>query len=359
MQRLIAVEESIGETRAGVVEKGRLVELHVERWSAAGARAIENEIYRGRVLSVDASLNAAFIDLGRGAPGFLPFGKAGRPKGFHQGLAVGVRVAREAHAEKGPNLALAKDVEPGEAPQCVEPAPALAVRLVKAFGEAEVMWSDEAEIDLDAAFEEALQPAAPVPGGGGLFIEPTRALTAIDIDSGGRTAQGGAQALALALNTSAVKEAARQMRLRGLGGIIAIDCAHMRAQTDRKQVEGALRQACRADRARIDVAPISQFCVLELARQRRGPSLADIMLDAAGAPSAETQALAALRRLEREGAADRRRRLILTAGEEIAAWLEDAPFDWEAALAERLGPRFDLVADPDRAPRDFDVKTAR
>jgi Ribonuclease G/E len=355
MQRLIAVEENIGETRAGVFEKGRLVELHVERWSEAGTRALENEIYRGRVLSVEQSLNAAFIDLGRGKPGFLPFGKAGRPKGFHQGAAVGVRVAREAYAEKGPNLAL-EEVEPGEAPELVREAPPLAARLVKAFGEAEAVWADEEEIDLEEAFEAALEPDAPVPGGGGLYIETTRGMTTIDIDAGGRTAQGGAQALALALNISAVKEAARQLRLRGLGGVIAIDCVHLRAQNDRKAVERELRQASRSDRARIDIAPMSQFCVLELARQRRGRSLAETVLDASGRPTDETLALAALRRLEREGIADRRRKLVLRAGARAHDWLEAAPFEWRAALAERLGPRFELQraeGDPDY----FEVKT--
>ena len=355
MQRLIVVEENIGETRAGVVEKGRLVELHVERWSEIGERALENEIYRGRVVSVEPSLNAAFIDLGRGEPGFLPFGKAGRPKGFHQGAAVGVRIAREAYAEKGPNLAL-EEVEAGEAPELVREAPPLAVRLVKAFGEAEAVWADETEIDLEEAFEAALEAEAPAPGGGSLYFETTRALTAVDIDAGGRTAQGGAQALALALNTSAVKEAARQLRLRGLGGVIAIDCVHLRAQNDRKAVERELRQASRADRARIDIAPMSQFCVIELARQRRGRSLAETLLGPDGRPTMQTLALEALRRLEREGIADRRRRLALHAGARVHDWLEAAPFDWRAALAERLGPRFELQraeGDPDR----FEVKT--
>ena len=108
MSRRILIEENIGETRAAVVDNGRVVELWLDRWSEAGQRVVEGEIYRGRVRRVEPALNAAFVDLGVGPEGFLPFGKAGRPKGFHEGAAIGVRIAREAYAEKGPNLALAE-----------------------------------------------------------------------------------------------------------------------------------------------------------------------------------------------------------------------------------------------------------
>ena len=90
MNRQILIEENIGETRAAVVENGRIVELHQERWSEAGQGAIGGEIYRGRVRRVEPALNAAFVDLGVGPEGFLPFGKSGRPRGLHEGAALGV-----------------------------------------------------------------------------------------------------------------------------------------------------------------------------------------------------------------------------------------------------------------------------
>ncbi len=346
MNRQVLIEESIGETRAAVVENGRIVELHVDRWSEAGARAIEGEIYRGRVRKVDPSLNAAFIDLGQAHDGFLPFGKAGRPKGFHEGAAIGVRIAREGYADKGPNLAFCQ-VEEGPAPECLEPAPLLAQRLVRDFGDAEAIWADESDHDLDAAFEEALDVVIAIPGGGSLAIEQTRAMTTIDVDAEGRKAQGSPARLAQQLNISAAKEAARQIRLRGLGGIIAIDFTHMRAQPDRKAVEQALRQAFRRDRAKVDVAPLSQFCVGELARQRRGRTLAETLKDDSQQPSVETIALAALRRLEREGRSERSRKLVLDIAPDVHAWLDADRIDWRAAMTDRLGPRFELRAQPD------------
>ncbi len=355
MSQRILIEENIGETRAAVVDNGRLVELHVDRWSEAGARAIEGEVYRGRVRRIEPALNAAFVDLGVGEDGFLPFGKAGRPKGFHEGAAIGVRISREAHADKGPNLTRC-DVEDGDAPDCIEPAPILAQRLARLHGDAEVVWADEADFDMEAAFEEALDPAVPVPGGGSLYIEPTRALTAIDVDADGRKGQGNAAKLAQQLNVSAAKEAARQVRLRGLGGIIAIDFVNMRAQPDRKSVEQALRGGFRRDRAKVDVAPLSQFCVAELARQRRSRSLAEIRCDADGRLSVETCALAALRRLEGEARHARSRPLVLTVSPEVHGWLEADEIGWREALTDRIGPRFSTAESADLARDQYQVK---
>lgn len=348
MNRQILIEENIGETRAAVVENGRIVELHQERWSEAGQGAIGGEIYRGRVRRVEPALNAAFVDLGVGPEGFLPFGKSGRPRGLHEGAALGVRVTREAYAEKGPNLALV-EVEDGDAPECLEPAPILAQRLVKAFGDAEAVWADETNFDLEAEFEEALDPRAPIPGGGSLWIETTRAMTTIDVDADGRKGQGNAAQLASQLNVSAAKEAARQVRLRGLGGIIAIDFVHMRGQPDRKAVEQAMRGAFKRDRAKVDVAPLSQFCVGELARQRRGRALSEILRDDTGALSVETCALKALRRLQAEALSDRGRRQVLEVGPDVFAWLDADSIGWKAALTDRIGPRFELRENTDLA----------
>lgn len=357
MNRQVLIEENIGETRAAVAENGRIVELHLERWSEAGQRAIEGEVFRGRVKRVEPALNAAFVDLGVGEEGFLPFGKSGRPKGLHEGAAIGVRVAREAYAEKGPNLGLV-EVEPGDAPECLEPAEIIAQRLVRAFGDAEAIWADETDHDLAAAFDDALVPQVAIPGGGSLYIETTRAMTTFDVDADGRKGQGNAAQLAVQLNNSAAKEAARQARMRGIGGMLAIDFVHMRGQPDRKAVEQTLRGAFRRDRAKVDVAPLSQFCIGEVARQRRGRTLAEIMLEADGRLTIETAALAALRRLEGEARHDRSRKLRLAVPSEVFAWLDGDAIAWRAALADRIGPRFELAEQADLARDECRVSRA-
>jgi Ribonuclease G/E len=356
MIRQILIEENIGETRAAVAENGRIVELHLDRWSELRQRAVEGELYRGRVRRVEPALNAAFVDLGIGEEGFMPFGKAGRPKGLHEGAAIGVRVSREAFADKGPTLNLV-EAEAGDAPECLEPAPILAQRLAKTWTDADVVWADETDFDLEEAFDLALDPVAPIPGGGSLCVEQTRAMGTIDVDAEGRKGTGSPLQLAQALNLSAAKEAARQLRLRGLGGIVAIDFVHMRGQPERKATEQALRQAFRNDRAKVDVAPLSQFCVGELARQRRGRTLEEIQHDANGQRSVETCALAALRRLEGEARSQRSRKLVLHVSPEVHAWLEADTIGWNAALAERIGARFTLALKADLGRDQMSVKS--
>lgn len=357
MNRLIAVEEWVGETRAAIVENGKVVELHFERWSEMEARAHTGEVYAGRIRRVDTSLNAAFVDLGRGEPGFLPFGKAGRPQGVHEGAAIGVRVAREAFAEKGPTLAFAEVESLPEAPALIEADANLAERLLRRFPEADVKWADEAHIDIDGEIEAARDGHVSLKGGGALHIEQTRALTAIDIDSGGRAVNAGRK-LALDVNTLAMPEIARQIRLRGIGGNIVIDTLHMRAQPDRKAVESSLKKALKPDPARIDLSPISRFGLIEMVRQRTGRSITEFLLEANGQATPETLALDALRLLHREAMANRSARLTLTVSPQIHAWLVGTDIGWQDAMTDRIGPRFELAIQNGVAPDFTEVKTA-
>jgi len=176
-----------------------------------------------------------------------------------------------------------------------------------------------------------------------LIIEPTAALVAVDVDAADRKGAGGPK-FAADLNKAAAREAARQIRLRNIGGVVAIDFLPSRKKADQSQLLEAVKAAFRKDPAKIDVAPPSRFAIVELARQRLGRSLAEIMLDADRRATAETRALAALRALEREGRAQRARQLALRVAPDIMAFLDDAPFAWKAAMAERLGPRFSVAA---------------
>jgi len=352
----IVAADYVGETRAALIEGDRAVELHLERWSDRGARAIRGEVYRARVTRVDGSINGAFCDIGRGPVGFLPFGKAGRPDGLHEGAAIGVQIAREEFQEKGPTLSL-YEVEPGDAPEIIVSAPPIAERLSMMY-EAPVRTPKEAEIDLDALFDEAMDARAPIAGGGHLIIEPVTAMTVIDVDSAGRHSQGGAPKMALDLNKAAAREAARQIRLRGLGGVVAIDFLPLKKKADQSQLDQTLKSAFRKDPAKVDVAPASRFAVVELARQRLGRALHEIAWERFGVETVETCALAALRQLEREGRANRSARLQIRAGADVHAWLKKDPIGWEKAMKSRLGDRFDCVLDEAAQPRAFEVRPA-
>src|SRR5207245_2425544 len=117
------------------------------------------------------------------------------------------------------------------------------------------------------------QKKVPLPHGGSIVIDQTEALVAIDVNSGNFRADGNAEETAYQMNLHAAKEIARQLRLRDLGGVIVNDFIDMRDERHRRNVEKALRDAMRRDRARTKILRISQFGLIEMTRQRIRPSL--------------------------------------------------------------------------------------
>jgi ribonuclease E len=113
-----------------------------------------------------------------------------------------------------------------------------------------------------------------LPYGGSIVIDQTEAMVAIDVNSGNfRADNNNAEETAYQMNLHAAKEIARQLRLRDLGGVIANDFIDMRDERHRRNVENALRDAVRRDRARTKILRISQFGIIEMTRQRIRPSL--------------------------------------------------------------------------------------
>ncbi len=123
-----------------------------------------------------------------------------------------------------------------------------------------------------------LEPRVPLTNGGALTIERTEALHAIDVDSAGFSERASGKA-ALRLNLTAAQEIARQLRLRNIAGLVVIDFAGTANPEDGERIVRAVRAAASCDDATVRVAPISQFGTVELTRQRRGPSLAELLTE--------------------------------------------------------------------------------
>ncbi|MDP1913797.1 ribonuclease E/G [Brevundimonas sp.] len=113
------------------------------------------------------------------------------------------------------------------------------------------------------------QPVVPLPSGGYLVINQTEALVAIDVNSGRATKERNVEATATRTNTEAAVEAARQLRLRDLAGLIVIDFIDMDESKNNRSVEKVLKDALAKDRARIQMGRISGFGLMEISRQRR------------------------------------------------------------------------------------------
>jgi ribonuclease E len=109
--------------------------------------------------------------------------------------------------------------------------------------------------------------------GGSIVIDQTEALVAIDVNSGKATREKNVEEMALATNLEAAKEIARQLRLRGIGGLLVVDFIDMYDNKNRRRVEKTMQEEIKLDRARTQVGRISSFGLLEMSRQRTRASL--------------------------------------------------------------------------------------
>jgi len=124
------------------------------------------------------------------------------------------------------------------------------------------------EEQLDSIYAELV----PLKSGGSIVINPTEALVSIEVNSGRSTSQKDLEETALKSNLEAAQEVARQLRLRDLGGLVVIDFIDMRDKKHQKEVEAALKQSLKRDKARVSVGHLSKFGLLELSRQRLRPT---------------------------------------------------------------------------------------
>lgn len=138
-------------------------------------------------------------------------------------------------------------------------------------GEVPLFSHYQIESQIESAFEREVR----LPSGGSIVIDPTEALTSIDINSARATKGGDIEETALNTNLEAADEIARQLRLRDLGGLVVIDFIDMTPVRHQREVENRMREAVRMDRARVQIGRISRFGLLEMSRQRLSPSLAE------------------------------------------------------------------------------------
>ncbi|MGQ0533466.1 MAG: ribonuclease E/G [Caulobacteraceae bacterium] len=346
------IDAAIGETREALVRDGKPIALRIARASDEGRRARWGELYCARVQEIDKRRRGSFLELGlREQQGFLPLGDDGRARmrkervQLREGQGVIVSVTREAARGKNPVVELTETGHDGEAPH----------QIARHDVDEELVLAKPAtdpqiRAKLEAAIEDALARTTPLPGGGVLTIDAVTALTAIDVDAGARQGSGDPERFALDLNIAAAAEAARQIRLRNLGGVIAIDFVSMRAKSHLKVLEDAVRAAFAGDPWSVQFGGLSRFGVYELARAQLRTPLHEQLRDVDGRLSVETVALMALRAIEREGRSQTGRQIACTVSPEVKAWLDAAEIDWRTELSNRIGMRWAIDAAP--GPRD-------
>ena len=198
------------------------------------------------------------------------------PKERLEGVRPPCRVARG----PDPVVSLLRDAAPVVRRVVVDDGPELS-RLRAAVPElADKLepWLEPAPLfaasGVDEAIDRALAPVVPLPSGGRLTIEETEALVAIDVDTGA-AANTSAKSSALAGDLEAAAAIGEEIMARDLAGVVVIDFVPLRRATERERVLAALRSALAGDDRQLRIAGWTRLGLVELSRERRGPSLAD------------------------------------------------------------------------------------
>ncbi|MDB9377922.1 Rne/Rng family ribonuclease [Nodularia sphaerocarpa] len=129
---------------------------------------------------------------------------------------------------------------------------------------------------ISAAIKEALKPRVDLPSGGYIIIEPTEALTVVDVNSGSFTRSATARETVLWTNCEAATEIARQLRLRNIAGVIVVDFIDMESRRDQLQVLEHFNKALKADKARPQIAQLTELGLVELTRKRQGQNVYEL-----------------------------------------------------------------------------------
>ncbi|UXI00307.1 ribonuclease E [Photobacterium sp. TY1-4] len=219
---------------------------------------------------------------------------------------------------------------------------------------------------IENQIESAFQREVRLPSGGSIVIDPTEALTSIDINSARATKGGDIEETALQTNLEAADEIARQLRLRDLGGLVVIDFIDMTPVRHQREVENRLREAVRMDRARVQIGRISRFGLLEMSRQRLSPSLAEASHHVCPRCSgtgvirdSESLSLSILRLIEEEALKDNTSQVLAIVPVAIASYLLNEKRRSVQHIEKSHGVRAIIVPNADMDTPHFEVVRVR
>ncbi|MFV0449681.1 MAG: ribonuclease E [Vibrio sp.] len=235
-------------------------------------------------------------------------------------------------------------------------------RVKKYEGEVPLFSHFQIESQIESAFQREVR----LPSGGSIVIDPTEALTSIDINSARATKGGDIEETALNTNLEAADEIARQLRLRDLGGLVVIDFIDMTPVRHQREVENRLRDAVRLDRARVQIGRISRFGLLEMSRQRLSPSLAEASHHICPRCSGtgvvrdnESLALSVLRLIEEEALKDNTSQVLAVVPVSIASYLLNEKRRSISHIERIQEVRITIVPNSDMETPHFEVVRVR
>ena len=219
---------------------------------------------------------------------------------------------------------------------------------------------------IESQIESAFTRTVNLPSGGAIVIDPTEALTSIDINSARATKGSDIEETALNTNLEAADEIARQLRIRDLGGLLVIDFIDMMKNKNQREVEQRLRRAVYEDRARVQIGRISRFGLLEMSRQRLRPSLGEssqiVCPRCQGQGTirdVESLSLAVLRLLEEEALKENTGRILAKLPVECATYLLNEKRSKIMDIEDRCKVHCVIIPDPNLETPHFQIERVR
>ena len=209
------------------------------------------------------------------------------------------------------------------------------------------------EYDIEAEIRSLFKQRVELPTGGYLIIQPTEALTSIDVNTGRYTGKKDPESTILKTNVEAAREVARQLRLRDIGGIIVVDFIDMESRGNRDKVLQELRAHLGRDRARTKAFAVSELGLIEMTRQRVRPSLWQSMT--AECPTChgtgrvfrpEVVVRRMERSLKRAGAEHKERQLAVRLHPDVALYLVEQEPNFLRQLEKQTGLELEVRDDP-------------
>jgi len=202
--------------------------------------------------------------------------------------------------------------------------------------------------------EEIHEREVRLPSGGAIVFDPTEALTSVDVNSGRSTSARHIDDTALATNLEAAQEIARQLRIRDIGGLIVIDFIDMVSRKHAQKVEEALREACKSDKARIQIARISRFGLLEMSRQRLHLSVRESTtqicprcMGRGRVRTVESMALQMLTRMEDHAASGKGPKIVVQVPTDTGEYLMNHKREYIARIEDNYDVQINLQIRPD------------
>jgi len=218
------------------------------------------------------------------------------------------------------------------------------------------------DMGIDEEIDKINARRVELPSGGSLVIDPTEALVAIDVNSGRSRGHNDAEATALNTNLEAARAIGRQLRMRDLGGVIVMDFIDMRNEKNRRAVEKELKDVMKGDRAKNRVLRINSFGILQMTRQRLGPSLKHNYYrncphcDGLGMiKSEESQALVAMRLLARAAVNDDVSEINIKCSPQVAHYLANYQRKDILLIEEETKKRIFITADSEMTGDDVQI----